>query len=123
MEKHENNKELKDIIPSIPKCDICGTTSNLESIIMVTKDDNIERIYHFCITHLLEVYSTIIYDMAENNEYKVNSYFKIIADRLIVDSHSNEKIGNLTLDEDGGIDIEELNPFEVRRINPYESEE
>jgi len=103
------------------KCDICGTTKNVKAIVFVKGDSEVDRIYHFCYDHLLKVYANTIDDFAENNEYKVNSYLKTVADKLIVDAQCENK-SKIFVDENGEIDVNLLSLFEVRNLNPYESE-
>ena len=103
------------------KCDVCGTTKNIKSIMFVKNEGEIDRIYHFCYDHLLEVYANTIDDFAENNEYKVNTYLKQVADRRIVDAQCENKT-KVYVDEEGEIDVDLLTLFEVRKISPYESE-
>lgn len=99
------------------KCDVCGSTENIQCEIL-TKGDMVDRIYHLCPEHWVSVYRKTLDDFVENNEYKVNSYIKMVADKLIVDDQSLQK-SIMYVDENGQLDLETLDPVEVRRIRPY----
>lgn len=105
------------------KCDICGVTENVKSSVFIKGDElEVDRIYHFCFDHWIEVYARVIDEFAENNEYKVNSYLKLIADTMIIDAHVDTKL-TLYVDENGDLDDKLLKPFEIRKVSPYESED
>ncbi len=102
------------------KCDVCGTTEGVECEIL-TKGTSPDRIYHLCPEHWVAVYRKTLEDFLEHSEYKVNSYIKMAADKIIVDARNDEKVGDL-VNEDGTLDVETLEPREIRRIRPYEPE-
>ena len=101
-------------------CDVCGTEEGVQCEIL-TKGEAVDRIYHLCPKHWTEVYRRALEDFTEGNEYKSNSYVKMIADRLIVDAHHTEKAA-LYLDEEGVLDIDSLEPVEIKRLRPYEDD-
>lgn len=105
------------------KCDICGSSKNIKTVMFVKgEDQEIDRMYNFCYDHLIEVYAKVVDDFAENNEHKVNSYLKSIADRLIMDALNDKKVNKLT-DENGDIDPSKVDIFEVRSIPTYLEDE
>lgn len=102
------------------KCDICGTTKNIRCEIL-TKGEDVDRIYHFCPDHWVDIYRRTLDDFVENSEYKVNSYIKMVADRLIVDAQNKIKIEGFVGDDDI-LKVDELNPMEIRMLRPYEDD-
>ena len=102
------------------KCDVCGETKGVVCEIL-TKGENVDRVYHLCPAHWVEVYRRTLDDFLENSEYKVNSFIKMVADRLIVDFTNKEKMSNY-VDEDDNIDMVKLKPVEVRMLRPYEDD-
>ncbi len=103
----------------INKCDVCGSTNDIQCEIF-TKGEDIDRIYHFCPKHWIEVYRKTLDDFVEDNEYKANTYIKIIADKIIVDALNNIKIEDVA--DNGIIDVDILNPTCIRKISPYEDD-
>lgn len=98
-------------------CDVCGTTEGVECEILL-KGDMIDRIYHLCPKHWVQIYRKTLDDFLEANEYKTNSYIKMAADKMISDAISKEKIREY-MDEEGAVDVEVLDPQEIRKLRPY----
>jgi hypothetical protein len=84
------------------KCDVCGSTEGVRCEIMM-KGTQVDRVYHMCPEHWIEVYKEVLEDFLEHNEYKVNSYLKVSADRMIVHSQHME-------------------PTAIRILRPFEDE-
>ena len=103
------------------ECDVCGTIEGVSCEIMM-KGENVDRIYHLCQEHWVVVYSKCLDDFLEQNEYKVNSYIKINADKLIVDSMHRDKL-EVIVDEEGVADCAKFNPVNLRVLRNYEGEE
>lgn len=101
-------------------CDVCGTDKDVQCEIL-TKGEEVDRIYHLCPIHWVEVYRRCLDDFVENSEYKANTYIKMVTDKLIVDSLNRSKMESFTNDE-GIIDVESLDPTEIRMIRPYEDD-
>lgn len=97
----------------INKCDVCGSINDIQCEIF-TKGEDIDRIYHFCPKHWIEVYRKTLDDFVEDNEYKANTYIKMVADKMIVDALNNVKIEDL-------VDVE-FKPTCIRKISPYEDD-
>lgn len=104
----------------INECDVCGSINDIQCEIF-TKGEDVDRIYHFCPKHWIEVYRKTLDDFVEDNEYKANTYIKMIADKMIVDSLNNVKIKTL-VDDNDIIDVGILNPTCIRKISPYEDD-
>ena len=102
------------------KCDICGTTKGLRCEIL-TKGEDVDRVYHFCPEHWVDIYRRTLDDFVEDNEYKVNTYIKMVADKLIVDEQNRLKISEY-VDDEGNIEVNVLEPMEIRRLRPYEDD-
>lgn len=103
------------------ECDVCGTTENVRCEIMM-KGEQVDRIYHLCESHWVKVYSRCLDDFLEQNEYKTNSYIKMVADKFIVDAIHRDKMEDIA-DEQGFADCTKFEPEEVRVLRPYEGEE
>ena len=103
------------------KCDVCGSTKDVQCEIMV-KGTQVDRIYHFCPEHWVEVYRRTLEDFVEQNQYKANSYIKGVADSLIANRISEDKMPSYQ-DEEQVIDLEKTNARKVRVLRPYEVEE
>lgn len=95
-------------------CDVCGSTENVQCEIL-TMGDRVDRVYHLCSAHWIDVYRRTLDDFLEQNEYRVNSHIKMIADKLIVDAQHNTKMEK-HINEEGQLDLEGLEPVEVRRL-------
>jgi hypothetical protein len=106
---------------SQPECDVCGKTEGVECEILL-KGESVDRIYHLCPEHWIEVYRKTLEDFLEANEYKCNLYIKMAVDKLISDSTTEAKI-EVYSDEEGMVDVARLNPTALRKIRPYEEEE
>ena len=102
-------------------CDVCGTDEGVRCEIMM-KGGQVDRVYHLCCDHWVDVYSRCLEDFLEQNEYKVNSYIKAIADKMIVDQRHLLKMSE-ACDEDGNIDLGDFNPVEVRNLRSYEGDD
>lgn len=113
MTKYLNGVKVK------MKCDVCGIEYGVECEIL-TKGESVDRVYHLCPEHWTAVYRRTLDDFVEQNEYKANSYIKMVADKMIVDAIHTDKV-ELFLDEEGALDVEGLEPKEVRRLRPYTS--
>ena len=109
------------IIGDNMKCDVCGSDENVQCEVLL-KGDMIDRIYHLCGYHWIEVYRRTLDDFMEESEYKCNTYVKMSADKLIAEGVSGKKIEDYKNDE-GIIDVDELNPVEIRRVRPYSEAE
>lgn len=103
------------------KCDVCGSTEGVECEILL-KGDMVDRIYHLCPHHWVQVYRKTLDDFLEGNEYKTNQYVKMSADKLIADGLSNRKI-DLYMDDDGAVDVVTLEPQEIRKLRSYTPDE
>ena len=103
------------------KCDVCGVEEGVQCEVMV-RGSQIDRIYHLCPEHWVEVYRRALDDFVESNEYKANSYIKAVADRLIADRLSEDKFPQYQ-DEELVVDMEKVNPREIRTLRPYEVED
>jgi hypothetical protein len=105
----------------VMKCDVCGVIEGVRCEIMM-KAERVDRIYHLCHEHWVEVYSRCLEDFLEQNEYKVNSYIKVNADKLIVDSIHRDKMDMVITDE-GMADCSKFNPADVRILRSYDGDE
>lgn len=103
-------------------CDVCGTDEGIRCEIMM-KGEQVDRVYHLCQAHWVVVYSRCLEDFLEQNEYKVNSYIKAIADKLIVDSICMDKVDSIVDMETETLDLTKFNPSDVRMLRSYEGEE
>ena len=100
------------------KCDVCGSTEGVQCEIM-TKGDRVDRIYHLCPEHWIEVYRECLESFLDHNPYKVNSFLKVAADRLIINQlHFNKMVD--TVAEDKDIDINAFEPCMVRVLRTYD---
>jgi len=99
------------------KCDVCGITEGVQCEVF-TKGEVIDRVYHLCPEHWTEVYRRTLDDFVESNEYKVHSYIKMSADKLIADATTSRKLLDYE-DEDGNLDSEQIKAIEIRSIQPY----
>jgi hypothetical protein len=102
-------------------CDVCGTEENVNCEMMM-KGEQVDRIYHLCAYHWMVVFRDCLEDFLEQNEYKVNSYIKATADKMIVDTHARTKMEAIA-DEEGNVDLNEFEPEMVRTLRPYEGDE
>lgn len=102
-------------------CDVCGTEENVSCEIMM-KGENVDRIYHLCSYHWMVVFRNCLEDFLEQNEYKVNSYIKGTADKMIVDGYHKEKMTAIAT-EDGMVDLNQFEPEQIRTLRPYEGDE
>lgn len=102
------------------KCDICGSMENVECEVLL-KGEQVDRIYHLCPKHWIKVYRKTLDDFLEVNEYKTNSYIKMSVDKLVGDEMNNRKVERYS-DDEGIIDVVELDPQEIRKLRPYESD-
>ena len=102
-------------------CDVCGSDKDVQCEI-ITKGDKVDRVYHFCPLHWVEVYRRSLDDFLEQNEYKVNSYIKLVADKLIVDAQHELKVQQHIM-ENGELDVEALCPVEFRRIRAFDEDD
>ena len=102
-------------------CDVCGETKDVECEILL-KGEQVDRIYHLCPKHWIQVYRKALDDFLEANEYKTNTYIKMATDKLIADAFTGDKIDEFS-DEDGMVDVQRLDPMEVRKLRPYETDE
>jgi len=102
-------------------CDVCGTEKDVQCEILL-KGDNIDRMYHLCPFHLVEVYRRALEDFVENNEYKVNTYIKMVADKIIIDHRNKIKVEEYVGDT-GEIDMELIKvPLNLRKLRPYDDD-
>ena len=102
-------------------CDVCGETEGVECEVLL-KGDQVDRIYHLCPKHWIQVYRKTLEDFLEANEYKTNTYIKMATDKLISDSYTSDKIAEFS-DEAGMVDVERLNPQQLRKLRPYATDE
>ncbi len=102
----------------VDKCDVCGSTKDVQCEVII-RGTRVDRVYHFCPTHWVQVYRKTLDDFLEESESKVNSYIKAVADKLIVDEQHNDKM-DLYTKEDGTLDMERLDPVEIRKLRPYD---
>jgi hypothetical protein len=102
------------------RCDICGTTEGVECEILL-KGDQVDRIYHLCPKHWIQVYRRTLDDFLEASEYKTNSYIKMAVDKLVGDAINSDKVDQYS-DEDGMVDVTKLDPKEIRKLRPYASD-
>lgn len=100
-------------------CDICGSEENVKCELFLRGED-VDRIYHLCPDHMVELYRSSLAEFCEDNEYKVNSFLKRAADRMLVDAETMMKVSDLLGEDDTPekvLDIEDINPDYVRLIN------
>jgi hypothetical protein len=102
------------------KCDVCGASKDIQCEVML-KGTQVDRIYHLCPEHWVEVYRRSLDDFVESNQYKANSYIKAVADRLIAKRTTDDKLPHLT--EDDVVDLGKIDVREVRVLRSYEPEE
>lgn len=103
------------------KCDVCGTTKDVQCEVF-TKGEEVDRIYHLCMKHWVDIYRGALEDFVENNEYKVNAYLRMSADKMIVGANHARKAISV-MDEEGGVDLSRLDPMEVRRVAAHYDDE
>ena len=106
---------------NIVGCDVCGVTEGVECEILL-KGEQVDRIYHLCPKHWIQVYRKTLDDFLEANEYKTNTYIKMSVDKLIADAVTGDKIEEFS-DAEGMVDVARLDPQELRKLRPYESDD
>lgn len=102
-------------------CDVCGETEGVECEVLL-KGDQVDRIYHLCPKHWIQVYRKTLEDFLEANEYKTNTYIKMATDKLISDAVTSDKIAEFS-NEDGLVDVERLDPKMLRKLRPYATDD
>jgi hypothetical protein len=102
----------------IIECDVCGSTEGVQCEIMM-KGSRVDRVYHLCPEHWVEVYRECIESFLDHNPYKVNSFIKNAADSLIIKQRHLDKLGDITTD-DGVVDLNIFAPRTVRILRTFD---